>query len=401
MRNAKERWVVSALCCAALLLGGCGDDDDGGGSKGKPDGGDNESGSGGGSQDASTGPEPLPADTAGKACTMDAECGVGTCAAQVPGFGLGAMPVTAPGGYCTKNCMTDAECGAGGACVPTLSTAAPGQGQCFATCENMPDCREGYQCAGGLMIPGLPVPNTCRPAPDTDQLGNNVAGDMCTAMEDCPGGMCLTMRMGLGGAVELPGGYCSGRCIEDANCGEGGVCLPALLGGAGSCYQACANDSECTREGYRCRLLRGETRGCNPAPDPLPDNITGDACTGDADCGGVVGACQTELPATGLAGLLGQTVPAAGGYCSQECAEDSDCGAGGLCTSGGLGGGVCFKPCAVVTDCRDGYLCETRGLGGGGNDGAAGAPATDAGTSSPETVCTPEPPAEEEDAGAG
>jgi Cys-rich repeat protein len=288
--------------------------------------------------------------------------------------------------------MTDADCGGGGACVITLGGATLA-GQCLATCESMTDCRDGYQCSGGLMGAGVTLPDTCRPAPETDQLDDNVAGNMCAADTDCSGGMCLTSRMMGFGTVELPGGYCSGRCIEDADCGAGGVCLPPLLGGAGSCYQACTDDAQCTRDGYRCRVLRGETRGCNPAPDPLPDNTTGDACTSDAECGGVVGACQTELPATGLAGVLGQTVPAPGGYCSQECAEDSDCGAGGLCTGGVLGNAYCFKPCTGQTECRDGYLCDVRG-GGGDTDTPSDA-GTDAGPPAP-TVCSPEPPTDED-----
>jgi hypothetical protein len=250
------------------------------------------------------------------------------------------------------------------------------------------------------MLAGVVVPNTCRPIPETDQLDDGVAGDMCMAAADCPGGTCLTSRMEIVTTIDLPGGYCSGRCVEDAQCGAGGVCLPALLGGAGSCYQACADDSECTRDGYRCRALRGQIRGCNPAADPLPDTTTGDACASDTDCGGAAGTCQTQLPVSGFGGAFGQTTPAPGGYCSQPCQEDLDCGAGGLCTGGVLGGGYCFKPCAAVTDCREGYVCEARGGAGIPGGGAADGGAPDGGTTA-TTVCSPEPPPDEEDAGAG
>jgi Cys-rich repeat protein len=386
MRDATNRWVVLGLCCAALLLVGCGDDD--GDDPSPPDAG-GAGGSGGSSSDA--GRMPLPDDTAGKPCTSDAECGGGRCADQLTGVGLVAGALAAPGGYCTATCMSDVDCGGGGACILTIGMTVTGQ--CFATCEEMADCREGYQCGGGLELGGIVVPDTCRPAPATDQLDDGVAGDMCSEATDCPGGTCLSSRMTLTGNTELPGGYCSGRCIEDAHCGEGGVCLPSLLGGAGSCYQACAEDSECTRDGYRCRLLGEQIRGCNPAQDPLPDGTAGDACTSDADCGGAAGTCRSTLPQPGITGLLGETLDAPGGYCSQACAEDSDCGEGGVCT-GVLGSGYCFKPCASEADCRDGYACDDR------QPGAGGAASGDAGTNS-GTVCTPEAPPDDADAGAG
>jgi len=186
--------------------------------------------------------------------------------------------------------------------------------------------------------------------------------------------------------------------LMDSHCGAGGVCWRQGAA-AGRCYDSCAMDPDCTRDGYRCRALRGQLRGCNPAPDPLPDNITGNACASDADCGGAAGTCQTALPVSGFGGAFGQTVPAPGGYCSQPCEEQSDCGAGGVCSGSALGGGYCFEPCAAMTECRDGYLCEERG-GGGNPGGAADAGMPDGGTTA-NTVCTPEPPPDEEDAGAG
>jgi hypothetical protein len=207
--------------------------------------------------------------------------------------------------------------------------------------------------------------------------------------------MCLTMRAGLlGGNTPLPGGYCSGNCLEDSHCGAGGVCVqPAidLMGAPGSCYQSCETDADCTRDGYRCREVSMGLRGCNPFPDPLPDNTAGDACMADADCGGEMGTCRTQLAGSGFGA---QPLPAPGGYCSQMCADDADCGAGGLCVTGLFGTGTCFKPCTTVADCREGYVCEPRG-GGGGQP-----PTGDAGMAMPNLVCQPIPPPEE-DAGAG
>jgi hypothetical protein len=62
---------------------------------------------------------------------------------------------------------------------------------------------------------------------------------------------------------------------------------------------------------------------------------------------------------------------AAGGYCTQPCEVDVDCGAGGVCPIT-LGGGRCFNTCTMESECRDGYVCGERGIG-----------------NMPPTVCTP------------
>jgi hypothetical protein len=252
--------------------------------------------------------------------------------------------------------MTNTECGAGGACIGAIMGIA--EGTCLATCTDETSCREGYLCGGGLMVLGVTIPDTCRPKPETDQLEDDVAGAMCEEDADCAGGSCLLERPAIGGAVALPGGYCTGACLEDEHCGGGGLCVESLLGGAGSCYAACGDDSDCERDGYRCRPLLTGDRGCNPAADPLPDDTAGDACASDADCGGGMGTCASELPVAGVAGLLGQSRAAPGGYCSQSCLEEIDCGAGGVCV-----GGTCFAPCTEEAACRDGYLCEERATG--------------------------------------
>ena len=135
--------------------------------------------------------------------------------------------------------------------------------------------------------------------------------------------------------MPLPGGYCSGRCLEAADCGEGGACVLPLGGlgaGAGTCYLGCSSDDDCDRDGYRCRDLGG-MRGCSPAADPLPDDTVGKACSADADCGGNMGSCAMQLPGPGLQGIL-MPVVAPDGYCSQSCMEASDCGTGGACVLG-------------------------------------------------------------------
>jgi hypothetical protein len=389
--TGSERRLVAALCASLWLIAGCGDDDDS--SSGKADsgtsgrGGSGSSGSSGSSAPDS-GIKPLGDNVAGDECTSADDCGGAMCATQIPGATM-ILQTAAPDGYCTGQCLSNTDCGMGGVCVG----AVPGvvNGQCFASCASDGDCRDGYVCARGLMVAGIVIPDSCRPKPMTDQLQDGTAGDACTAATDCPGGTCLMSRggfMGMG-ATPLPGGYCTGNCTEDSHCGSGGVCSPPLFQGlTGGCYEGCTDDGDCNREGYRCRELGMGKLGCDPFPDPLPDNNAGKACTSDTDCGGVMGTCDTALPGTGF---FAPDVPAPEGYCSQVCGSDADCGAGGVCVGASfIASGACFKPCTTMADCRTGYRCETRG--GGMGMGAPAAPA-DGGMSmsSGQQICAPVP----------
>jgi hypothetical protein len=378
---------VAALCGALWMLVGCGDDDDGGATK--------DAGTNGGSSGSATsgsggtnGPTitPLGDEVAGDPCMSSTDCGGATCATQVPGATM-ILQADAPGGYCTGPCMNDAHCGAGGACVGALAGL---NGQCFARCMTAEDCRDEYTCTMPQTLLGVMIPSTCRPKPSTVQLGDDVAGKACTTAEDCSGGMCAMMR-GIPGVAStpLPGGYCTGDCTEDSHCGGNGVCSPPLIpvqGLTGACYQGCSSDSDCERDGYRCRDIGMGKRGCDPFADPLPDGNAGKACSTDADCGGVMGTCRTALPVGGGFGS-NASEPAPEGYCSQVCAEDADCGTGGVCV--GLFTAACFKECAGPSDCRTGYACEMRG--GGTIPGQGMIPA--------DMVCAPAEPEPPADAG--
>jgi len=384
---------VGALGCALWLVAAsaCGDDD--GGVKpdaATTDGGSADAGPSTGGTMATGGIVPLGAGVAGKACKSSTDCAGATCASQITGSAL--LAATAPGGYCTGECMTDTDCGSGGACIGAFANVL--RGQCFATCAADDDCRDNYLCSVSVMIAGVTIPSTCRPKPATDQLEDGVAGQMCSSDGDCGGGTCLTMTVALfgqGGA--LPGGYCSGQCLEDSHCGSGGVCAPSPIQGlAGGCYRDCSRDADCSRDGYRCRPVGTDLRGCDAFPEPLPDHVAGKACTEDADCGGGAGTCKDALPSAGVGGALGQTTPAPGGYCSQRCTEgEDDCGAGGVCVSTALGAGACHRPCTTSADCRDGYSCEERG--------GVGLTVGDAGPPPAALVCVPIPTMTDADAG--
>lgn len=290
---------------------------------------------------------------AGRACKRDADCPGGRCSAVLHIVSLDDG-VAAPGGYCTASCESDSDCGAEGICsVP----AGELEGECLVRCTAADACREGYLCTGLVQLGAARVAGTCRPKPETEQLDDGAAGRACKSNAECGGGQCMGVSP-LG--VTLPGNYCSARCLEDAQCGEGGACL-AFEGSssAGHCFARCTDDRDCARDGYRCRTLAPGFQGCFPAPAALPDRRAGAACSVDADCGGSAGSCVDSLPFGSF--VADETTPQPGGYCTQECALDADCGAGAQCISRGIQGGMCLGSCTDQRDCRAGYRCVAHG----------------------------------------
>jgi hypothetical protein len=298
---------------------------------------------------ADAGENRLPDNTAGQACKRDSDCPNGTCMLELQVAAMSeARP--APGGYCSASCDADEQCGQQGECsVPAHAES----GLCLGSCHEQSDCREGYACVGGGNTNGLQLSGSCQPMQAAGSLGDRVAGRECADDADCLGGTCESASP-LGAAY--PGNYCTGRCWEDADCGKGGACL-ALAGTseAGWCFDDCASDTDCERDGYRCIQLKPGFDACFPAPDPLPDHTVGHACASDADCGGNKDSCVNELPFASFRST--ENIAAPDGYCTQPCSRDAECGAGGQCISKGVQGGMCLAICSDKSDCREGYDC--------------------------------------------
>lgn len=332
-------------------------------------------------------PKALTANTAGKACADDDACGTGSCKKQLaaPGGGLlGPATVAAPGGYCSFDCRLDADCGAGGVCIGATAgfgfgnpggSSQSATGQCLKRCDSSSQCRDGYRCLdssnGRAMESGNAesAPNatgSCQVAAETDKLEPGVVGNECTSEADCGGGWCMANSQ----LTQFPGGYCTGDCLANSDCGEGAECSQGL-GGPGTCYRTCEGDSDCGRDGYRCRASAfggaNAAKRCVPGMEPLADGIVGSECTADADCGGAAMSCITMNGDRALPG----------GYCSGGCVEDIDCGAGAFCVGsvgsiGGAGTGFCYLGCETVADCREGYDCAPVGFAAMGATGRTG-----------------------------
>jgi hypothetical protein len=225
-----------------------------------------------------------------------------------------------------------------------------------ARCEDQTECREGFVCTGGLQGTRITLSAACYPKRSENLLQAGKSGAACSGDVDCGGGICAAKSPM---KVEYPGNYCTGRCYEDASCGAGGVCLwPRISIDPGYCLRGCQTDADCGREGYGCwDLGDGEKviRGCYPRETAFPDNTVGRACEQDAQCSGVPGSCMTELPWDGL--TSNELIPAPGGYCSQRCWLDSECGVGAQCVNYGTRGGLCLASCSNAQACRAGYRC--------------------------------------------
>jgi hypothetical protein len=290
---------------------------------------------------------PLADDVAGTLCTSDADCPGGLCGPgpQLPG-------AAASEGFCTRACTTKSDCGESGLCISN----GHGEGRCLGVCGSQGDCRAGFRCSGAVQLPALGSPGACLPMRPADMLADGVAGRTCSDDTDCPGGQCASRNL-LGTAY--PDNYCTARCYEDGACGAGGVCLVPLGSiEPGYCLLACATHEDCKREGYRCWTINDGTRllhACYPGADPLPDHSVGLPCDDQSACGAKQAQCAKEMPYGSFS--IPEIAPAPGGYCTQPCSLDEECGAGAQCVNVNTRGGLCFASCSEAAPCRDGYTC--------------------------------------------
>jgi hypothetical protein len=172
------------------------------------------------------------------------------------------------------------------------------------------------------------------------------------------------------------GGYCSEFCTLSAStCAAGSTCVDFGPSKNGLCLRECTQPSDC-RAGYACESGPGGKKVCVVGPeaecsDLLDNDSDGLVDCQDPDCGGC----------TAGAGLLGTTCTAAsqcqassgsapicftqmqGGYCSQFCQSQADCGPNGLCTDSVFNSDTsqCYQRCNSNSECRTGYSCQDPG----------------------------------------
>lgn len=275
----------------------------------------------------------------GSACTSAASCKDGfACLTQLTGgagYALVAEPLAAPGGYCSKECSDHEDCGPEGLCFGRGLLG--GGGECRRACTQNRDCDDGQECASAGSLSSSLLPDTCQPLPPVGQLEPQEAGRFCENDTDCSAGQCAE-------AQHRDGGYCTGQCAADDDCGAGGVCQRGIYGSGGLCRERCTEDADCQNDsaGWGC----GVGGLCAREPNPLAS--VGDACTAENAAETCKhGSCRT-------ADFGGLRYP--DGYCLGSCDEDDDCGAEGIC----INNLTCFKRCEKSKDCRGGYDCRAH-----------------------------------------
>jgi len=124
-------------------------------------------------------------------------------------------------------------------------------------------------------------------------------GEPCTRDIECESDLCLTEVL-----HGFPSGYCVAPCNEDASCDDANaICVD--VGPQHLCIRSCAPGGSDCRNAYNCADLGEGAGACWPA------------CTEHSQCS-TAGHCNER------------------GFCEVSCTEDSDCPAGLACGSEGL-----------------------------------------------------------------
>lgn len=326
---------------------------------------------------------------------VEGQCRLG-CLLQDDCFGLPDAPVCDPiNGVCV-GCVDLSDCAPGhlclrGTCVPgcTADDGCPDPLRCDASagthgacvlCVRDDHCPEGQRCLDGgrcgFDCDAIQCPfDRPRCVPETGACVECVDGTHCGAVEVCLGGTCV------------PG------CLRDDDCGEGLVCTG---GSPGRCV-GCETEADCV-DGAACILEQcvtdpcvddaacGAGRYCHPALKTCYD-LPAKACDEDRDCGLIPGTqigrncdpltrtCIAECLPGGR--CLDATMFCIDGSCygcrtgadcpgtrcdafdraCDRCAGDADCvNAGWHCE---VGAGACY-PCVFDAHCGTGVRCHPQ-----------------------------------------
>ncbi len=264
--------------------------------------------------------------------------------------------------------------------APALLLAACG-GDDAAPDAATPDRPVTEDVGDDLAAPDVPVDAPRDTAADAPADVRNPMYGECSTRTQCQGmnPTCVTVTDG------YPRGLCTRTCVDDADCGEGGICW--RVGSNDVCLPTCRTIADC-RDGYQCQGITGRTeRACFPwcsdAAQCAPrmcnawtrrcastiDTVrvdNGSPCVGNNDCRSQ--RCSTEFNADGTpTGYLDGncfslcTVPDDVDYEGARlpqgnCPPRSVCLREGTATAGGIG--FCRVECTDSSDCRPGYICS-------------------------------------------
>ncbi len=338
-------------------------------------------------------PRPRWAECAGEDCAEGLSCVAGRCLPSCEG---GCPPASVCAGErCHPACAGDGDCRPGRICNrfdgPAPYCDAPGPVADGGACARAGECASG-RCAEGACRsrcgdcgPGAAcVGGWCAP------VGERLPGERCDRGGECASGVCAGRRCATpcadgacapGAACRAlgEGDFCVATCdpaVPDG-CGDGEVCAPEGLSGAGTCAAAAPLGEECAT-----------VADCGPraaacvAVDPLAGGRCASPCRPEAGGCGPGEACVAVEPGAALGvclpvGALEDGAPCAAGrecasgrcdgHCRRACAADADCADGTFCVDAARDPAAadrrCAPACADAADCPPGVPCRRRVAG--------------------------------------
>lgn len=233
---------------------------------------------------------------------------------------------------------------------------------------------------GCLVDDSLPPSQVSDMTSGADQSGGGGQADMkvpagatgqgCTKKDDCAGASARCWTSNINdepGNLPTPGGYCSGTCVTDADCGAYGTCQDVL--GQRFCLGRCSGAGGCRVPDYACFVLTATSGYCFPA-----NRLTCNPTAGDGTCNAGKGACiRTAFDDLGTCrdqcplGL--KTCPVLPSGVSQHCVYiNATRDVAGVPTRDRFKGTACFPlpaaarqegaACEYFDECQDGLQCN-------------------------------------------
>lgn len=248
-----------------------------------------------------------PGCTADEHCSGDNVCNIalGSCAVPFDPSLLGDACSQFTGGCEGGSCLDErtygnpfGECTYVGCTVgsdetcPTGGVCAPGTGEnavCRTGCTIEADCRPGYACrnvvpgddtSSRACFPDCQAESECQGMSRDCNFGTGLCtrpfsaaaqGTMCTGVDDCIGGDCLTEEDGWPGGMCVAVGCSLASGTVGVACPVGATCVDDEAGRAeiGHCLNACTlGATDACRTGYTCTaIVDGGTEAvCRPTP---------------------------------------------------------------------------------------------------------------------------------------
>jgi hypothetical protein len=263
-------------------------------------------------------------------------------------------------------------CTAEGNCLPFAGQNDLRCGSKGATCRSCPGTVAGFVCSPqGTCVPG-------------EDQGLECSAETCVGC--CEGLSCVPYADQSASACGALGGSCA-SCLGGNVCHQGAcTSSPPDAGTCGGTGQACCTGFTCS-SGLSCQFgvcQAGQAdAGTSDAGTQADAGTTVDAGT-DAGTGGslaVGDACSLNSECqSNQCRIFGFP----GGYCTQACTTNSECGAGAVCgyDPDDASLRICLRSCSLpgtTSECRSAYVCEKRAT-------PSGAPACVPGCNSP-TSC--------------